>query len=555
MSSVTDKVWQRNRALELHGAFTRLASFLAVDGAKLGDSLHALSEKLDGRTILAGWRPGKQGEQPRQIFKKIRCSVPTLRREWRRWNDGGCKPEALQLSYKYVAPRDGGRVVVPVQLKEEIQRRCTLKTGGRGKNGLTTLSAIYQWLRDDFQSRKPIPGINYDEIPDGADFPWSERTIARHAPALAERAYGNRGVAAFRQRAAFVQLDYSKLRKCELITFDDVRLDMLCIDHRTGKAIIVKCYIAMEVASRMIIAFIMKPAGEIGQAEVDELLAKTLQTPGFGLGRGYTTNLLFERGSIACSEAAQQVLEGATEGRLKIRRTSMDRGITWIGAERDRASGHAAGKAVIESFMRRLHSALIALPGQIGNNWANAPASVGFGTKTPDDPFRKPSKEETGTLVYEAERLAKFALEFSRRGKGRLRLHLPMLYYFQLENAVHAAIDRLNHEAGHRYADHGKFAQAEVEPGVWKETNEFTAPEAKKKVYVLDAPAKSHTPKQRNGMYWRLWKAAEAAQPGLNRFAVAARAIGGVKKITAMSDEEFLKVCHAFESIAKRQPA
>lgn len=75
------------------------------------------------------------------------------------------------------------------------------------------------------------------------------------------------------------------------------------------------------------------------------------------------------------------------------------------------------------------------------------------------------------------------------------------------------------------------------------------------KVFILDSPAKPLSPKQRNGMYWRLWKAAEAAQPGLNRFALTTRVLGCVKKIAQMTDEEFLKVCHVFESIAQKEHA
>jgi hypothetical protein len=76
---------------------------------------------------------------------------------------------------------------------------------------------------------------------------------------------------------------------------------------------------------------------------------------------------------------------------------------------------------------------------------------------------------------------------------------------------------------------------------------------AQKKSYVLEAPEQPLSPKQRNGMYWRLLKEAKAAQPGLNPFAVITHALGGVKKIAEMSDTEFRKVCHIFESIAKKQ--
>lgn len=446
MTSVADaKQWQRNRALDLHAAFTGLAVRVHGDGMKLMPSLEALSQTLNGRVITAGVR----GE--RRLIKSLRCSAKTLYKEWRRWQDGGCTPEALILNYK------AGQERIPPALVAEIQRRATLKTGGRNHDGLTTISAIYQWLKRDFEARLPIPGLNYDEIAEGADFPYSERTICRHAPPKAERALGNRGVAAFRARAAFVQMDYSKLRKCELLTADDVRIDLLCIDDFSGKAIEVVCYVLMEVASRLVIAFFLKPKKAICAEDVDELFAHGLQTPGFGIGQGYVTHILLEKGAVACSLAAQAVLEGVTHGAIKIHRTSMNGGVTWTGAERDRASGNAAGKGVIESFNRRLHTALIPLPGQIGNNWGNTPASVGYGSKTP------------GTLVYECERLEQFAKQFGKTGKGRLKLQLPMLRLSEVQQAVKAAIDKHNHEPAHDYQDHGSFTQAEVAPGVWRE--------------------------------------------------------------------------------------
>jgi hypothetical protein len=81
----------------------------------------------------------------------------------------------------------------------------------------------------------------------------------------------------------------------------------------------------------------------------------------------------------------------------------------------------------------------------------------------------------------------------------------------------------------------------------------ISAGEGTAKVFVLDAPAKPLTTQQRHGMYWRLWKAVETAKPGLNRFALTSRVLGSVKKIAEMTDEEFLKVCHVFESIAKKE--
>src|SRR5436190_2766543 len=111
--------------------------------------------------------------------------------------------------------------------------------------------------------------------------------------------------------------------------------------------------------------------------------------------------------------------------------------------------------------MRRLHLALLHLPGQIGNRHEHTPASVGYGSNTP------------GTLIHETERLAKFertinAQRTALNGK-RLRLQLPMLRLSQVQAAVKDAIAKHNLEPGHDYADHGEFVQEEVAPGVWRE--------------------------------------------------------------------------------------
>jgi hypothetical protein len=558
------KQWQRNRALILHREFSDLANRIETEGAKLTPEIRGLKRKLNGTVVTNGVRVSRRSGVQERKLKTLRLSTRTLLREWYRWNNGDRIAEALLLNYKAGLPK------IPAELVAEVQRRCTLPTGGRDKHGLAPITFVYNWLREDFREGKPIPGINYADYAAGAEFPYSESTIRRCAPPPAERALGNRGFAAFKTRACHITRDYSKLRKCELYTLDDARLDLLCIEDWSGRATVLKIYLMMEVASRLIVGFVIKPENAICAEDVDELVTQCLQADGFGIGVGYTTYILFERGTVACSNAAQAMLEGVTEGRVQIIRTKMNGGVTWTGAPRDKASGNAAGKAVIESFIRRLHYALLHLPGQIGNNFENAPANVGFGNGAP------------GTLVYETQKLAKLEVALTKSMRARVRLQLPMLRFSEVQDAVKAAIAKHNHEPGHDYADHGQFVEAEVEPGVWKETQggvaelanaadtaaatarvdrretatlEGSSPSPTTKAFVLDTPAKPLTPQQRAGMYWRLWKAAQAAQPDANRFAITARVIGRVKKIRDMIDEEFLKVCHVFESIAKKGKA
>jgi hypothetical protein len=75
------------------------------------------------------------------------------------------------------------------------------------------------------------------------------------------------------------------------------------------------------------------------------------------------------------------------------------------------------------------------------------------------------------------------------------------------------------------------------------------------KAYALDSSSKPLSAEQRRAIYWRLWNAAEQARPGLNRFCITTRVLGHVVRIDQLSDEQFAKLCHAFEKIAEKSPA
>jgi hypothetical protein len=276
---------------------------------------------------------------------------------------------------------------------------------------------------------------------------------------------GNLGDAAAQKHLPSMERDYSQLRKCELYTLDDVRLDLVCLDELSGKVVEMIAYILMEVSSRSIVSFVCKPEGAIRAEDVDELLACGLQTEGYGLGVGYTTHIWFERGTIACSEAAQKVLESFSEGSLKIHRTSMDGGrVRWRGAAADKATGHAAGKAVIESFNRNLHRRLEHLPGQRGNNFANQPANLGVG----DAKVKDASRSRKETLRAATELLAQFRLTAIAAGADA-KLKLPILTSSQVVMAVRSAIQEHNTTRGHSMQGFHTIREAEVSPGVWRE--------------------------------------------------------------------------------------
>ncbi len=464
MSSLTKAPrWQSERALRLHSEFKVIASSIEHEGADLVKSLQALAPRLNGISLPNGNKPAK-------IMK---ASVGTITRAWYRWTEKGRTAQGLMPEYS--SPKH--IKAMPDLLAAEIQRLASSETGGRDKHarGIED-TAIVKKLQDRWWKGESLPGIgtwqewwavNHPALPLPAtppEFPWSAKTVSRKRGTRAVQTMGNIGAAAAFKHMSHMKRDYSQLRKCELYTLDDVRLDVVAVDEITGRVVEVKCYIMMEVASRSIVGFVLKPAGSIKQEDVDELIAHCLQADGYGIGIGYTTHIFFERGTIACSEAAQLVLEGGSGDRIKVHRTSMNGGIKWIGAAVDKASGHAAGKAVIEAFMKTLHRALLHLPGQRGNHKDNQPANLGVGDKEK----KNPSKSIQDTIRVEAERLAQFKHTAAALGHN-VDLKMPLLWVAQLKAEVTKAIQDYNQRRGHGMQGFHTIMAAEVAPGVWKE--------------------------------------------------------------------------------------
>lgn len=463
--------WQRARAALLHGEFLALAESMRVEGAALVASLEALAARLSGRMLPNGQRAPKP----------LRVSASALKKAWYRWDGGGRKAAALMP--KYGSPQHVK--AMPALLVSEIQRLASSQVGGADKDGKgLEAPTIRKWLSRDWLAGKPLPGVGtwqewwrsmYPALPLPATppaFPWSDKTILRKMGSRVVQKMGNIGEAAAKNFMPSMQRDYSELRRCELYMLDDVRLDVVAIEELTGRVVTIVCYILIEVASRSIVAFVLKPKHAIRAEDVDELLAHALQTEGYGVGIGYVTHIWFERGTIACSKAAQTVLEAGSEGAIKIHRTGMNGGIRWVGAAMDRKSGHAAGKAVIESFNRNLHRRLKHLPGQRGNNHTNQPANLGVGDKEVKDPSKSGKKEPekvTGeTLRLEAERLQQFKLAAMVKGE-QADLKLPLLTVSQLHAEVATAIRGHNTDRGHGMQGFHTIQQAEVAPGVWRD--------------------------------------------------------------------------------------
>ena len=451
--------WQCDRATRLHEAFIRMERSMETEGAALVPCLQHLSAALSGVTLAGG--------------KPLRCAWQTLRTLYYRWQTKGRKATALITNY--ASPQHIKRL--PDEMVMEIKRLATTKTGGRDKhqNGIEA-PAIRKQLQNRWWKGEALPGLGtwrewfaatYPALPVPAnppEFPWSDKTILRKMGPKALRRMGNIGHAAALKHMPTMKRDYSKLRKCELYTLDDVKLDLIALCEMTGKPVDVVIYVLMEVASRSIVSFVLKPRNAIRAEDVDEMLAHGLQADGFGIGVDYPTHIWFERGTIACSEAAQRVLEAGSEGGIIIHRTSMDGGVSWTGCAADKASGHSAGKAAIESFNRNLHRHLLHLPGQRGNNYGNMPANLGAG----DPDLRDASRSDRGTLAAEAEKLAQFALTAALLGQSA-ELKLPLLTISELQHEVRVVMQAHNSRRGHDFQGFHQITEAEVSPGVWQQ--------------------------------------------------------------------------------------
>jgi hypothetical protein len=457
--------WQIDRATRLHGEFVALARAIECENAQLVRGLQEISARLDGTPLKTP--PGKKP-------KLLKATLKTLTTCWYQWTERGRKASALIPKYK--SPAHVERM--PDELAREIQIRATKKYGGRDKHqkGIDA-TTLHKFLATDWRAGKPLPGLGtwqqwwahrHPGLPaplHAPDFPWSVKTVSRRMGPKALLKMGNLGHAAALKHLPSMQRDYSQLRKCELYTLDDVQLDLVAIDDLTGKTGKVTCYILQEIASRCIVAFVLKPANSIKAEDVDELLAWGLQAEGFGIGDGYPTHIWFERGTIACSEAAQRALEGCSDGGIIVHRTSMDGGITWIGTAADKASGHSAGKATIESFNRKLHNRLIHLPGQRGNKFENAPANLGLGDKQGRDPSKRRAQD---TVVSYNDMIGQAKLTALVTGTP-LDLKATVPWVSELREHVRHAIADYNHERGHHMQGFHKITEAEIAPGVWQE--------------------------------------------------------------------------------------
>jgi len=435
------KAWQRNKALAQHDALLEVKR-LRAGGMPLRQAAERVARDRDGQLIDAA------------AGRTLSLSEDTLVRLWYKWDAAGHSIACLLPAY------GKGNRKMPPDLIVELQRLCTM-------DGCDTNTTAIKQLKRDWARGQDIPGLGdwrtwwVSEYPGmplpqvAPDFPFSDRTLHRYSTKGAERTLGNKGRAAAAMELPSQKMDYSKLRPGELYVFDDVRLDIACIDDITGRPTEMVAYIAYEAGCRYIPAFCIRPANAMKKSDVDELVVNTLQT--CGLNPDGHTYLRFERGTLTMSPDAARILEQVTDALIRVIYTGMDAGRKYPGAPADAGKGHWMGKAVIESLMRKLHLGLMELPGQRGNHYKNQPDALGYVGHDKD--------ARLGTALHEAQQLA----AIQNLTGGRVKLNLGLLYASQAAMAFRAAIKFHNEDRGHDYQGFSKLKVQEVAPGVWED--------------------------------------------------------------------------------------
>lgn len=194
---------------------------------------------------------------------------------------------------------------------------------------------------DATQPDKPYPSkiyARYPFIPTG----WSRGNIGKIISAIAPRK------GAMRQRAAFGELrahdseaqlrrDMSKLKPLQLVTMDDVELDIQIMVKigpvmrlRTAQAVV-----AMDVATRMIIGWGVRPIYQeadfqyvpredgktLTRKDVNTVLLSTIAK--YGLPANYPMRLLLENNSARLNDIDRNMLATMLPGRFVIENTRM----------------------------------------------------------------------------------------------------------------------------------------------------------------------------------------------------------------------------------------
>ncbi len=361
-------------------------------------------------------------------------SAKTIRRLWREYRRSN---DWKILLNDYQGTKDP----LPADFLEELRRRI--------EKNKRVAAPVFKELRREWAAGKVIPGygtwrdhwakVHGDDAPEFFPddfFPrgWDERNLYRHLPSDAQLTLARDGHKAAHALLPQIERTTAGLRPLEGVVFDDVRTDWLVIVPGQENPVELWLLVAMDIATRKIIAWVAKAyltdddgkRQELLRAEMRRLVGSVLQ---LGLPEGYPIRFVVENQKATLSDEEKRVLAEITGDRVLVTKSGMTHRTILPGGYSE-TSGQPWFKAPLESFFNLFHNELAALPGQTGASYALMPGELEGRKKA-------------------ARALLKAAAEADLPADVIRQLKAPFLHYHEAIDALAAIIDLLNNRVEH----------------------------------------------------------------------------------------------------------
>jgi hypothetical protein len=344
----------------------------------------------------------------------------------------------------------------------------------------------YRALLQDWFAGRPVPGIELRKPNEGEhDFPFTYAQLSRFKPSTQARLRGSKGKAAAFAVTPHMTRTTSRLLYAQKFVLDDTRIDIVGLDPIRGTPVELKGYFMLDLVTRRVVGFVIVEQS-VQARHVEALVGRVLRTTGI-CAKG--CEILFEQGTVACSRGKQLQIEGMFPGLLKVRRTGMDGGKNHPGAFTQDNSGHWAGKAWVEVFMKTLGMFVSHVNGQRGGDYRRQPAMLGLrgmNRATGLLEYNRGGQIHDAALLALADRTLSFidgdlenriaAVESGMAGDidragGRLRVE-TLLTVSRIIDAVKDFVTYYNNRTNHRLEgfDYIEYLDAENRPRRRKES-------------------------------------------------------------------------------------
>lgn len=395
-----------------------------------------------------------------QMFGTV-CDEKTIRRRAAKVEAAG-GPELARIE-AYAdgksVPHHNARLLNKKQVPEEFIRAFKSKCL---EPGVCMITAAYRFFVIDWTNDREIPGYGFRQNA-GQVFPLTIDQCRAFAPSRAAMIQAGRGKFAAKVEGALPTMVTTSagLRLCERYISDDTRINIACLDDRTGLPVELKSYWCMEASCRKIVAWLVRIAGACRSSDVDALAAKVMRTSGIAApGAGYSTEFLYEKGTVSCSPARKVYIESMFPGQVKIRQTGMIGGQNAPGDFVQENSGDFFGKGKIESFMRTLDYFCRHIKGQRGGTYRKQPAMLGSaGLDRKKNILRFSAGSQIDEAVLTAQAARALAL-IESKGNDRspdarlaceaFNVKTPLYYMSEVLAAMELVVAYYNSRRGHR---------------------------------------------------------------------------------------------------------